>query len=526
MLEYRMRLYLLGHHMRWLVLVVAAGIVTWGSPEERAQASLMYTMIAFASLYNLALWVIPWKRFEEEGRGNLIAVPYVVADTICMGIVVYTTGGISSNMYIVYLMLVVWIAMYPGTREHYWLWVIVVASYAVAVFLKDVPTGQMIYAFLMRATIFGFVAWLAHMSSHELNSVYSRLESAMRDLTDGVVVLDREGRVLLMNPRSTELLGVAQADALNRRIADDAAPASLAPLRKLVAPAGETLVDDSGAIHSHEVVLGESRQRVLRVYTVPCRDDDGVGPGEMKVIHDVTNLKELDRLRSEFMSALTHDLCNPLHTVKTILRVFRMRTQPSLDAENERMLHSIEEHMDRLIRLTREMLDAARVEAGTLELNVEEVDLGDAVSSVVDATRWDAQARGIELREETAEALTLVRGDRDRLVRVIYNLIENAVKFTPPGGAITVSTAATPAHDGMALVSVCDTGPGIALEQTEMIFDRFVRAGDELALKTRGAGLGLPICRELINAHGGRLWVESTLGEGSRFHFTVPLASE
>lgn len=229
MLEFRLRMYTIGQNMRWLVIVLAGGIVTFGAPAERSHAGIVYLMLVVASAYNLALYVIPWKRLEEEGRGNWVAVPYVVGDSICIGIVVFATGGMESSFYIAYILLVVWMAIYPGMREHRWLWVIVVASYFVAVFWDGELTPQTVYSFLMRTLIFGFVAWLTSQIARKPKFAVSKLESAVRDLTDGVVVLDNEGQVLLMNPRSVELLGVPEAEALGQPIAGDTVPDALAP---------------------------------------------------------------------------------------------------------------------------------------------------------------------------------------------------------------------------------------------------------------------------------------------------------
>ena len=204
----------IGQYVRWLMITLAAGMVTFGGPEARSHAPTVYLMLLVASCYNVALYVIPWRRLEEAGRGNLIVIPYVLADTTCISVVTYATGKIDSSYYLAYLLLVVWMAIYPGTRERRWLWLILLTSYAVAVFSDGQATSNAIYSFMMRAIIFGSVAWLSGRIAHELHLATSRVETAVTDLTDGLVVLDRAGRVLLMNPRSVELLGVSEAEAL------------------------------------------------------------------------------------------------------------------------------------------------------------------------------------------------------------------------------------------------------------------------------------------------------------------------
>jgi len=523
LLDFRLRLYVLGRNARWMVMALAAGTFAFGGPHLPAQWLAVYLMLGLATVYNLALYVIPWRRLEEQGKGNWVVVPYIIADSICISIVVYFTGGGDSWFFVAYLLLIVWLAVYPGMRGKPWWWMIVVVCSAVAVFSRSytAPVG---FAFVWRWVIFGFVAWLANGIARELHATTSKLDNAVRALTDGLVVLDRNERVMLLNPRAAELLGVSEAEALGQALTDDPLAGSLAPLRKLLVPDTADAAAGDQQVRVHEVAIGEAPARVARVYTAPYTDEMDQWAGELKVLHDVTNLKELDRLRSDFMSAVTHDLRNPLSSIKGILQLLHRRFAPLVDDESSRMLRVAESETDRLVRLANEMLDVARIEAGKLQLSLARVELDQQIAEVVRSVEWEVQQRGLHLTTDIAGDLPPVHADADRLARVIYNLLDNALKFTPRGGSVRISACRCPSDRPLAQVSISDTGPGIPAERLSDIFDRFMQVGDELLHKARGAGLGLPICRDLIAAHGGSLWVESKPGAGTTFHFTVPLA--
>ena len=181
----------------------------------------------------------------------------------------------------------------------------------------------------------------------------------------------------------------------------------------------------------------------------------------------------------------------------------------------------IVEEGDRLTTLINDTLDLAKIEAGRMEWRAEEVEIGDVIGRATGATAaLLTDDAGPRLEVEIAPDLPAVIGDRDRLIQVVINLISNAVKFTPSGSIMIRAEH----RDDDVVVSVADTGPGIAPDDQAKVFEQFAQAGDTLTDKPRGTGLGLPICREIVEHHGGRLWLESALGVGSTFAFTIPAA--
>ena len=240
--------------------------------------------------------------------------------------------------------------------------------------------------------------------------------------------------------------------------------------------------------------------------------------------------------KSAFLSSVSHELRTPLTSVVGFSRLIRRRLDevifpevPAGDPKRDRAMRQVSENLaiiveegERLTALINDTLDLAKIEAGRMEWRREPVDIADVITRATSATASLVDGSGPELVVEVEAGLPLLTGDRDRLIQVVINLISNAVKFTPSG---SITCAAMQDAAGGVVVSVTDTGIGIAPEDHERIFEQFGQADDVLSDTPRGTGLGLAICREIVEHHGGRLWLESEVGKGSRFSFTLPVAS-
>jgi len=226
-----------------------------------------------------------------------------------------------------------------------------------------------------------------------------------------------------------------------------------------------------------------------------------------------------NRQLESFAAVVAHDLRNPLAMIHTSAS-FLLDVVPDAGREMEReQFRAIHRSASRALRLTRDLMDVTRMETGKLEMESAPVPLAVVVDEAVAPHRHAAEGRGLELRVELAEGLPPVLADRDRVVQVLDNLLANAVKFTPAGGAVRVSAAR---RGGEVLVSVEDSGPGLPEEALERVFDRFWQAE---RIDNRGLGLGLAIVRGLVEAHGGRVWVENRPEGGAAFRFTLPVAT-
>ncbi len=246
--------------------------------------------------------------------------------------------------------------------------------------------------------------------------------------------------------------------------------------------------------------------------------------------------EEADAAKSAFLSTVSHELRTPLTSVLGFAKIIKKRLEdrifplvPKEDRKVAQTIQQVEDNLkvvvsegERLTKLIDDVLDLAKIEAGKLEWHMENVTVGDIVDRATAATSSLFEQKGLHLEKAIASDLPAVTGDRDRLIQVVINLISNSVKFTDAG----TITCRAERRGGDIVVSVSDTGMGIAPSDQPKVFERFKQVGDTLTDKPKGTGLGLPICREIVEHHGGRIWVQSELGRGSTFSFSLPVTAE
>ena len=259
---------------------------------------------------------------------------------------------------------------------------------------------------------------------------------------------------------------------------------------------------------------------------VPNRDELGALSANVNRMND-----ELRRLyrevetaslhKSEFLANMSHELRTPLNAIIGFSQVLRERMFGELNEKQEEYLDDILSSGNHLLSLINDVLDLSKVEAGQVELEVVPFSLREALERGVVMVRERATTNGIAIELEAGPNVDIVTGDERRIRQVIFNLVSNAVKFTPAGGAVDVRATRA---DGEVRVAVADTGPGIARDDRERIFEEFQQA--EAGIEQRdGTGLGLALSKRLVELHGGRIWAESELGKGSTFTFTLPAES-
>jgi two-component system phosphate regulon sensor histidine kinase PhoR len=342
-----------------------------------------------------------------------------------------------------------------------------------------------------------------------LGDEQAKVRTILDGMAEGVVALDERGRLLFLNPAARAMFGV-----------DSAAPEGH-PFLEIVRQKG--LLDlvheirTSGAPARHELELGPPVNRVVAAGGAPL----GLGPeaaGVLLVIHDVTELRRLERVRSEFVANVSHELRTPLTCIKGYLETL---LDGALDdrAHARRFLEVAGTHAERLDRLIDDLLELSNIESGRVTMVPKRLDLGDVVSSV--AAMFERRvAQNHQVLERTVPGGLAVQADRDRLVQILVNLVDNAVKFTPESGRVGIE--ARPARDGRVEIRVRDTGIGIPSTELPRITERFYRVDKDRSREVGGTGLGLAIVKHLVQAHGGELHIESTLGQGTTVSFTVP----
>jgi signal transduction histidine kinase len=255
------------------------------------------------------------------------------------------------------------------------------------------------------------------------------------------------------------------------------------------------------------------------VTATPVRQE-GTGRVELAVVvlRDMTELRRLEQLRDEFLSTAAHELKTPIATIKGYVQLLERWAPGGHEPREGKAFQVLIRQCDRLNELVQELLEVSRLQLRRLALKPRRVELGALVADVVERLQATTRAHRLVLEREGDVAVEV---DRERIDQVLVNLLDNAIKFSPEGGAIRVRVGE---RDGMAVVSIQDPGMGIPKERQGQIFQRFYRAHEGLASDRGGMGIGLHLSEQLIQSHGGRLWFESEEGKGSTFSFSLALA--
>ncbi|HXV33891.1 MAG TPA: GAF domain-containing protein [Gaiellaceae bacterium] len=332
-----------------------------------------------------------------------------------------------------------------------------------------------------------------------------RSGAILANIADGIVAVDREGRILLWNARAEQITGVPASEALGRLVPE--------VLQR------ELAADGAEASGERQVAIRRDGEEVwLALSEAVMRDAAGAVAGRIFAFRDVSRERVVELMRSEFVSTVSHELRTPLTSIYGFAETLKRPDVDFTDTERETFLRYIASESERLIRIVDDLLDVARLEAGTLDVALEPTEVGRAVREAVAAA--SAQANGSRLFSVQIEPAGLaVRADREKFGQVLANLLENAVRYSPEGGTISVAARG---RRGAAEITVADEGVGIAEGDRERVFTKFFRS--ERSAAEQGAGLGLFLVRGLVTAMGGRIWVESEEGLGSRFTFELPLA--
>jgi signal transduction histidine kinase len=234
-------------------------------------------------------------------------------------------------------------------------------------------------------------------------------------------------------------------------------------------------------------------------------------------------LRELSEMKEEFLALTTHDLRSPLTVISGVISFFTSGRLGELSPEQKNMVAMMERNAQSLIELVNDLLDASKLESGTMRLDLSSIDLRSLVNELRETMEPLAREKGIALEDHIPANLPAIRADRTKLRRIVVNLLSNALKFTGKGG--TVEIRAAPEDEGLIRISISDTGVGIAREDVERLFDKYEQARSRATRGEKGTGLGLYITKQLVELHGGEIKVDSEIGKGSTFSFTLPEAA-
>ncbi len=342
----------------------------------------------------------------------------------------------------------------------------------------------------------------------DVSSGHSKLSAILDTMGDGVVVIESDGRVAIINSAAEQLLDVRARFPGGSRISQ------ITRDHEVLRLIGEAM--RSGQPHFGELELLH-RRRFLSVIATPISDNGS--QGVLLTLHDLTRIRQVETTRKEFVSNVSHELRNPLASIKAMVETLESGALED-EAVARNFLERIHRDVDRMNSMVNDLLELSRLETGQIALHLAPMSLPPLVEDTVTQCRAQAVTKEVLVESQVPADLPLVVGEEDKLREVLINLLENALKFTPPGGKIAVSAAP---NGRFVEVCVRDTGIGIAPQHLPHVFERFYKV--DRSRRDGGTGLGLAIVKHIVQAHGGDVRVESQEGAGSAFFFTVPRAS-
>jgi PAS domain S-box-containing protein len=354
----------------------------------------------------------------------------------------------------------------------------------------------------------------------ETERAQSHSRAVLDAASDAMVLVSPAGRFLTFNSRFAQMFNQDIEEPLGQRFDRFAAEVERVFVepdvfiqRVLGTSRNETEVFT-------EIVLQKwPEQRELHLFSTPVHVQSGNYMGRLYVFRDVTHEREVDRMKTEFISLVSHELRTPLTSIKGYVDLLIAGEVGDISPDQADFLEIVKNNADRLVALINDLLDVSRIESGKIQLDMRPIEVADLIRGVSDSMRPQLAAKGQHLVVDVPDEIAPMIGDHDRLIQIVTNLISNAYKYTPNGGTITVTATPEPAH---VCISVSDTGIGLTPEDMSQLFTRFFRARNRATQEAGGTGLGLTITRSLVEMHGGEMNVESVPGEGSTFSFTIP----
>jgi PAS domain S-box-containing protein len=358
----------------------------------------------------------------------------------------------------------------------------------------------------------------------EIKNAAKAWRTTFDSITDFIAILDKDFKILRVNRALSNAYGVQPQELIGKTCRElyqctehNRRNCAHAKTLKTRQPSAAEIFQEKLGLH-------------LEVTTSPIFNEDGRIDGSVHIAKDITErkraeqeLREQDRMKSEFVAAVSHEIRTPLSIFKNILSNALAGVTGKISPKLRESLEMASRTVDRLARIIADFLDISKIEAGKMTLNLAQLDIQTVTSDTVKTLSVLAQQKNIELKSYLSGEQFLVNADRDKIERVLINLIGNAIKFVPEGGHIRVRTKAV---DKTVAIEVEDDGAGIESGDLKKIFDRFVQVEKQVGPGEHGTGLGLPIAKELVELHGGRIEVESQLGHGTTFTVFLPLSNQ
>lgn len=342
----------------------------------------------------------------------------------------------------------------------------------------------------------------------------NKTSAIVANLSDGLLVFNKDGKILLINPKAEKLLGIESKKIIGKTISVFRESPKTGPLSKVLGEGAER-------VFRKEFNFGKDLTLEVSTETLKIGDEK---LGTMIILHDITREKTIEKMKTEFVSLAAHQLRTPLSAIKWTIQMLLDGDLGEITAEQREFIKKTYQSNERMIGLINDLLDVTRIEEGRYLYRPILSDLESIVRFVVNSHEDELKLGNLKLEfKKPKNKLPRVMIDVEKMRMVVQNLLENAIRYTPSGGKITISLADKKTEVEF---KIKDTGVGIPKDQQKRVFTKFFRGANVIRMETEGSGLGVFISKNIVEAHGGKMWFESEEGKGTAFYFTLPVGEE
>ena len=354
------------------------------------------------------------------------------------------------------------------------------------------------------------------LNINEILMEKQKTEAIIESINSPIIVTDYNNKVNMLNKSAERTLDVKEKNIINRHFLEGIEE------RKLFNIIDKCKEEEFGSRKCEDIELNQNNEKVYyRVTSTPIIFHHSENIGTVTILQDITKFKEVEKMKSEFIAAISHELRTPLTSISMAVSML-IENQNNFKEDDIELIDIIKSDSERLNSLVLELLDLNRIESGKMKMEINEVNIKDIIDEISNMFKIQLNQKNAKLIVDISGVYKTVKADITKISWVIVNLISNAIRYIKDDGDGIIEIRAREVNNEM-LISIKDNGEGISIENQDKIFEKFVQLKDESGQITGTSGLGLTICKEIVKEHCGRIWVDSTLGEGSTFYFTLKL---
>jgi len=349
-----------------------------------------------------------------------------------------------------------------------------------------------------------------------------KAESIVESITDGIIVTDEDNKVILVNSAAEKALGIKEKEVVNNHFLEGIKEEKIFDIIKNIKERSEL----SDTKKYTDITLEyDGERKHYHVNVRPIRNKHGENIGMVTLMQDITKLKEVDQMKSDFVSTVSHEFRTPLTSIGMSVGLLLEGITGDVTEDQKELLDAIKEDNERLKSLVSDLLDLSRLESGKIQMDIDSYNISEIIDHSAKPFYRQAEDKNVSIDIDIKENIPKVKADFNKISWVLTNLINNALRYTPEDGSGKIKIKVKDTANKI-LVSVRDNGKGIPEEYQKKVFEKFIQVKDAKGENTGGTGLGLAISKEIVNAHGGDIWIESKMGEGSTFYFTLYIGSK